>query len=66
MAKAELKKEMKRLSKAVDDAFARGVLDSARQLVTITKANLVESYIEGYELLRKKHKNNLMEIVPKS
>ena len=58
MAKAELKKEMKRLNKAVDDAFARGVLDSARQLVTITKANLVESYIEGYELLKKKHKNN--------
>lgn len=58
MAKSELKREMKRLSKAVDDAFARGVLDSARQLVTITKANLVESYIEGYELLRKKHKNN--------
>ena len=48
MAKAELKKVMKRLSKVVDDAFARGVLDSARQLVTISKANLVEIYIEGY------------------
>ncbi len=58
MAKAELKKQLKRLNKKIDDAFARGVLDSARQLVTITKANLVESYIEGYELLRKKHKNN--------
>ena len=58
MAKAELKKELKRLNKVIDDAFARGALDSARQLVTITKANLVESYIEGYELLRKKHKNN--------
>ena len=57
MAKAELKKELKRLNKVIDDAFARGALDSARQLVTITKANLVESYIEGYELLRKKLKN---------
>lgn len=58
MAKAQLKKEMKRLSKAIDDAFARGVLDSERQLVTITKANMVESWIEGYELLRKKHAKN--------
>lgn len=55
--KAEVKNKLKELSKEINDKYARGQVDSHRQLVTLQVDNVAESWKEGYQKFLDKHKD---------
>lgn len=55
--KSEIKKKLKELSLEVNDKYARGLIDSHRQLVTLQVDNIAESWKEGYQNFLDKHKD---------
>ena len=59
MAVADTKKLLKLMIKDLNDAYARGQLDSFRQIVTLEADNIAEAWKEGYSNLvnATKHKN---------
>lgn len=57
MAKKDLDAKMKELQKDINDKYARGLVDSFNQLVTMQVDNIVSSWQEGYKAFLEKHKD---------
>ena len=57
MAVSNTKTLLKDMLKEINDAYARGQLDSETQIITLEISNIVEAWKEGYANLLNKHEN---------